>query len=193
MDQKTITLIVGLVGILATLTSSLIGHYFTAKARSNPFRQLLYAKQLELVTKLVHRQSRFKIFAVILIDNTSYIEQAENDMRDCVKVYSELTEEGAVLLPVEIYVEIRELNRWMVDFLIRFDEGKELDKDLLDEFAVIDLKIALIVRGLLGVDELSEGSISVFSSKKKFKRVIGLERSDLNAYINERKKNSEGD
>jgi hypothetical protein len=35
MDQSIITLIVGLVGIIATLISSLFKFYFTSKARTN--------------------------------------------------------------------------------------------------------------------------------------------------------------
>ena len=86
MDQKVITLIISVVAILATLISSLIGHYFTAKARTSSYKQFLYGKQVDLLIKVIHKQGRFKIYATLLMpDAEEYAERARNDIGDIIK------------------------------------------------------------------------------------------------------------
>ncbi|MGO9147509.1 MAG: hypothetical protein ACLQDF_14185 [Desulfomonilia bacterium] len=53
MEEKTITLIIGLAGIASTLIAGGLGSYFTARARSSPLRETLFSKQLELMTKVI--------------------------------------------------------------------------------------------------------------------------------------------
>jgi hypothetical protein len=124
MEQKVITLIISIVAILATLTSSLIGHYFTAKARSSSFKQLLYGKQVDLLIKVIHMQGRFKVFATLLLPGAEkYAERAYGDMIELLKDYSILTEEAAAIIPTKLWIAIRSCSATMGDFVEKYDKG----------------------------------------------------------------------
>lgn len=182
MTQQTITLIVGLAGITATLISSFLGLYFTANARTNPLRQTLYTKQLDLIVSILQKQGRFRTFATILLDaNYPFLEQAREDIGECVMDYSKLTEEATAILPTDLWIEIRKLNSWMTDFLVSYDAEQPLAE--LRDYIVIDAKVALIARALLGVDELSHESINLFSSQKRFERLSKISSSDLKRHM----------
>lgn len=185
MDVKFITMIVGLTGILATLISSSIGHYFTAKARASGFRQVLYNKQLDLIVDFFHIHGRFKIFAVLFIEE-HHLEDAEPDMRRCVKSHSELLETASAILPVEQYVILKQLGEMMTNFLIKFDEDEELIQDDLIEFTALELKFALLSRSLLGVDELTTENVGLISTKKSYKRLIHLKDDYLKKITREK-------
>ena len=66
MDQKVVTLILGLAGIAGTLISIGLGLYFTAKARSAPLREALFKKQLDLISRIMHKQGRIRVFVTIM-------------------------------------------------------------------------------------------------------------------------------
>ena len=53
MDANTVTLVVGLGGIVATLVSSSLGLYFTSKARSSTLREMLYSRQIDLIIQIM--------------------------------------------------------------------------------------------------------------------------------------------
>ena len=182
MTQQTITLIVGLAGITATLISSSLGLYFTANARTNPLRQTLYTKQLELIINLLQKQGRFKVFATMLLDDESpYAEQAREDIGACVMDYSKLTEEATAILSTELWIEMRRISDWMTDFLVSYDANQPLSG--LKDYIIMDTKAALIARALLGVDELSQESISLFSSQKSFEKLSKISASDLERFL----------
>lgn len=88
MDEKTIALVLGITGIISTLISSAMGLYFTAKARSSPLRELLFNKQLELMTQLVHTQELFRTFIMILSDkNQSNKEWAREELASQARIF----------------------------------------------------------------------------------------------------------
>ena len=53
MRTNTVTLVVGLAGIVATLCSSGMGLYYIARARRSPMRELLYARQIDVVVRIL--------------------------------------------------------------------------------------------------------------------------------------------
>ena len=57
MEPSTVTLIIGLAGIVSTLSVSGLGLYYTAKSRA-PLRQALFSKQIEIVMEIANLQSR---------------------------------------------------------------------------------------------------------------------------------------
>ena len=58
MEPSTVTLIIGLAGIVSTLSVSGLGLYYTAKSRAAPLRQALFSKQIEIVMEIANLQSR---------------------------------------------------------------------------------------------------------------------------------------
>lgn len=176
MNSNIVTLIVGLTGIIATLIASGLGLYYTARARSSPMRELLYAKQLELISQIIHKQARFRIFATILSgDNPQFVLRAREDIGKCMKDYSELTETAAAILPTDLWVAIRQLDDFMLELLVAYDENETVDKRTMLKLSGMDTKVALISRTVLGVDNLTDESLVLFSTAKDFKRVTRME------------------
>lgn len=176
MDQKIITLIISIVAILATLTSSLIGHYFTAKARSSSFKQVLYNKQVDLFIKIIHKQGRFKVFATLLLPGAEeFAEKAYNDICELIKDYSILTEEAAAIIPADLWILYRNCSSAMSEFVDRYDKGLLTSTNDMLQFTAIDVKVALMTRSFIGVDKLSEENVRLFSTKNELRRVTEIE------------------
>lgn len=180
MEEKTTTLIVGLAGILSTLIASGLGLYFTAKARTNSLREALYVRQFDLITRIISKQGRVRVFATILAgkDNT-YKEQAREDIGNCVKEFSEYQEEGAAILPTELWIEIKKTDDYMADILVNYDEGKGVSEDDIKTLAAMMAKVCLLSRVVIGVDELTEESVKLFSSKKEYEKLANIKIEEL--------------
>ncbi len=169
MDANTVALVVGLAGILGTLISSGLGLYFTSKARSSPLQEMLYSKQIDLIVRIISKVGRFKVFATMLADpDSNYKDITRDDIDDCVKNISKLKEEGAAILPVELWVEVKKLSNHAASILSEYDESQNIDSEQFIKFSAMGRKVALLARAVLGVDELTEESIKIFSSKKEF-------------------------
>jgi hypothetical protein len=176
MEQNTVTLIIGLAGISSTLISCGLGYYFTSKARKAPFRELLYSKQIEMICKILSRQDRFRVFATILAsDDKLFHEEARNNIGNCLKEHSELIEEGEAIIPTDLWIEINKANSEMAGILSEYDNKNEIGNISIENFAAINTKVALISRLMLGVDELTDESLSLFSNKKEFEKVANIE------------------
>lgn len=175
MKPEIVTLILGLAGITATLIASGLGLYFIAKARSSSLRESLFNQQLELVRKIVYKQGRIRVYFTVLTDKDgSFKEQAREDVGESVRDFSELQEEGAAILPVELWVEVKKLNDVMTDILVSYD-NKGVTEDNMKTLIAHATKVGLLSRAVLGIDELSTESLKLYSSEKSFKRVADLE------------------
>lgn len=187
MDANTVTLVVGLGGIIATLIASALGLYFTAKARSSPLREMLYAKQIDLIVSIISKIGRIRIFVTILAgEDPTFKERARDDLGDCVKDISELTEQGAAILPTELWIEIKKLSNQVTSISVEYDESDGIASDQLVKLTAMDAKVALVARSVLGVDELTEESIKIFSSKKEFERLASIETSSFEVMVREK-------
>jgi len=176
MEANTVTLIISLSGIGATLIASGLGIYFIAKARSSSLRETLFKKQLDIITRIMHRQGRFRVFATILAgEDDTYKAQARKDIGDCTKDFSEIQEEGAAILPIELWVEVNRLKDHMMKILVAYDEGKGISEDSYKTLVAMMTKIGLLARTVIGTDELTEESISLFSSKKNYENIANME------------------
>src|SRR5262245_48445399 len=101
MDNSTI---VSLAGITGTLISSGLGLYFVAQSRRNSMRDKLFDRQLNLISKIVHKQGRIKLYCSILRgDNKKFRERARGDLSEAVRDLSEMENEGAALLPTQLW------------------------------------------------------------------------------------------
>lgn len=176
MEANTVTLIIGLSGIGATLIASALGIYFTAKARSGALREALFNKQIDIITRIMHQQSRFRVFATILAgEDDAYKEQVREDIGTCTKDFSEIQEESAAILPTELWVEVKKLNDLMTKSLVSYDEGTGISEDSFKTLVALMAKIALLARAVIGADELTEESLSLFSSKQEYRNLADIE------------------
>lgn len=188
MDQNTATLIIGLAGIVATLIASGLGLYFTARARSAPLREYLYTKQVDLVSQVLLTIGRIRIFIAMAIDPESpYQKQARDDLGKKVKILSELCDTAAALLPTELYAEVRQTERFVVDFVVNLDEGNGVSEfpAKLDSYAA---KTVLVARACLGIDELSEESLALFASPRELAKLSKLKPEEIMREIRNSKK-----
>ncbi|HXD32137.1 MAG TPA: hypothetical protein VN643_13525 [Pyrinomonadaceae bacterium] len=130
-------------------------------------RELLYSKQVELSSKIIHKQARYRVYATVLsYDKTSaFHERALDDIGECVREYSELTEQAAAILPTDLWIEIRRLSTAMTDLVTDYDVVSKIDQDKLIAILAIDAKVALLSRAVLGVDELTGESLRLFSKR----------------------------
>ena len=144
-------------------------------------RELLYSKQVELISKIIHKQARYRVYATVLSDDVTaaFHERAREDLRECVREYSELTEQAAAILPTDLWIEIKRLSMAMTDLTVDHDEASKIDKDQLIRIMAIDAKVALLSRAVLGVDELSEESLKLFSNRKGFESATSVELGEL--------------
>lgn len=165
MKPEIVTLIVGLAGIISTLLVSGLGLYFTAKARSSALRESLFTQQLELVRKLVYKQGRVRVFFTLLAEKDGpFQEQARDDAGESIRDFSELQEEGAAILPVELWIEVKRLNDVMADILVSYDGGEGLAEDSMETLVAHSTKVGLLSRVLLGIDELTTESLKLYST-----------------------------
>jgi predicted AAA+ superfamily ATPase len=135
---------------------------------------MLCEKQLELITQIIHRQARFRIFAVLL-GSPEFRDRAREDLAEIMREYSELAERAAAILPTDLWVEIKNLNGAMSDLLGTYDQKKTVDKKSAERIAGMDAKVALMSRVVLGVDALTDESLGIFSSTKGLERVAAIE------------------
>lgn len=176
MKPEIVTLIVGLAGIIATLISSSLGLYFIAKARSSALRESLFTQQLDLVKKIVFKQGRVRVYFTVLMDKGGpFEEQAREDAGESVRDFSEFQEEGAAILPVELWVEVKQLNDVMTDILVSYDDAGEITRDHMKSLVAHATKVGLLSRAVLGIDELTTESLKLYTSEKSFKRLADLE------------------
>jgi len=173
MTPETVTLVLGLAGLLATLASSGMGLYFTARARRSPIRELLYARQLDLILRILRVVGRARLCATILVsDDETFKEQARDDMRIAVSRLSHLTNDAAALLPTDLFAEVRKLSDIAVDVVSKIEESEPTTSIRLEAQAA---KTALMARALLGVDELSDESMKLISGKSPLLRLSAIE------------------
>ncbi|WP_207878217.1 hypothetical protein [Pseudomonas sp. 32_A] len=178
MEEGVVTLIVGVAGIVSTLLVGALGLYYTAKARVAPLRDALFSRQLDLAVQISHLQSRLRVFVTILSDDESlYHDEAREDIREYYKQFAELEERGAVILPVELWVEVKKLSSAVSGAILEFDEEGIIAVSSKLGIEARMAKVALICRTITGADQLSEHALSLFSSRKVYRRVVEMDVS----------------
>ncbi|MFJ3448028.1 hypothetical protein ACIPM0_07330 [Pseudomonas sichuanensis] len=182
MEETVVTLVVGVAGIAATLLVSAMGLYYTAQARVAPLRDALFTRQLDTAMQIGHLQSRIRVFATLMSgEGSPYALQARNDIADYYKQYCELEEKSAVIMPVEFWLELKGMSKQYCDVLEEFDEDGVVSAISLSKLESRMAKMALLCRALIGVDELSDNARSLFSGKKSYDHVVGMDVSVFEA------------
>lgn len=179
MTASTQTLLLGMAGLVATLISSALGLYFTARARAAPMRQHLYEKQLALMLRVIELIGRIRVFAPMVLEKDGpHVERALGDLRVKVHELSEASDSAAALLPTELYIEVNRLSRVVAQFLTDYDAGKDTSW-FPDDLAGRAAKTALLSRVFLGVDELSDESAKLFGGQGGISKVGKLAPADI--------------
>ena len=65
---------------------------------------MLYEKQIELITQIIRKQARFRVYVTIISgdDATFKKDVARDDIGNRIVEYFEMTEKAAALLPTEL-------------------------------------------------------------------------------------------
>ena len=176
MDDKTVTVIVSLAGTFSTLIVSGLALYFTATARRAPLREAVFQKQVELIVRIISTYGRIKNFCIILKDDDiDFKDQAREDARKYVKEFSEMQEEGAAILPAELWLEVKQLNEDITTALVSYDEKGTIVDAQFTAISARSAKMALIARTVVGADTFTEENLKLFSSKEDYDRLAEME------------------
>jgi len=139
-------------------------------------RELLYAKQLDLIIRIVKTAGRIRVFTTILVGHDAqFKEEAREDLRLANTRGTQLTDDAAALLPTELFAEVRRLNDVFIDIAVKVDASQPATcAELNAQMA----KTAVMARALLGVDELSDESIALFGKRNSPERLskVGLQQ-----------------
>lgn len=178
MDEKVVTLVVGLAGIVATSAVGGLGLYFNAKMRTAKLRESLFDRQLEAATRLVYLQGRIRLFLTILLgEEAEHKERAREDLRVHFLEFSQIQEKSAVFMPAKLWVEIRRLEGDIADIAVAHDRGDQTSMSALKPIAARMTKVALLSRVVLGADELTDQSMALYANQKAYERCADLELS----------------
>lgn len=194
MDESTVTLVVGLAGIVSTLIVSAMSLYYTAKSRVAPLREALFDKQLDMAIEISHLQSRIRVFITILSsDEGFYHEEARDDLGRFYKEFSEAEERSAVIMPVEFWLEVKGLSTSVCSAIEEYDTDGIISGANKMAVEARMTKVVLLTRAMTGADELTDQSIGLFSGRKDYRRVVGLGVSHfeaMHAQVNGKEKES---
>lgn len=170
------TALIGIAGLLATVATSIAGLYFTARARTAPLREHLYRKQLDLTEQILRTVGRAKVYAAIAFDgdeDNPFRHRALDDLGATIAELSRLSDSAAALLPTRVYVEVAVLTRLLTDFASALDAGDK-QAGFPEQFAGQAGKLALLIRSVWGVDELSAESVGLFGSSKDLEKLSSI-------------------
>ncbi len=179
MSEGIQTLIVGVLGILATLSASALGFYYTAKARTAPLRHRLYEKQLDLIVEIMQLIGRARLLSIMAANpSDKNFDRAHTDLAKLIPILSKMSDTGAALLPTEIFVEVARILNALTRFSTDIDDG-DIDNKFPEELTAHSAKLGLLVRSSLGIDELSEESLKLFGDHRQFERLAKISPGDL--------------
>ena len=174
------TLIVGIVGILATLISSSLGLFFTAKARAAPQRDILFERQFDLLGEFAEEIGKARICSTVAFsDLTEFRNRACDDLRDAVAALSRISDAATLILPVDLWKEVKALANLWSGLL---DAGNRKDSLIADRRFELDARAAktfVMARTLLGIEELSTETMGLFTRKDDLTHLGKLDHQDL--------------
>ena len=127
---------------------------------------------------------KVRTYSIILADPSGkFSERARQDLGEAVPKLSRLTDTAAAILPTDVYIELNRLQTSVIGFLADCDEG-QIDEAFPKTLGVRAVKVALLARSILGIDELSEESIKLFGSTKEVQRLASLTADDVRTIVN---------
>jgi hypothetical protein len=188
VDSGTQALILGIAGLITGVITSWLSLFYTAQSRRATVRELLYAKQLDIVSDGLKLVGRMRALLSLLLSSEAeaYKERSREDIGGVVRDFSQLVDGAAALLPTELWIEFRNLNRLVIEVLSAYDDSADAGP-LKEDFADHSTKAALLAKVFLAVDELSTESANLFKTKVAVERFTRLKASELIAQAHKSK------
>ncbi len=185
---------IALAGLLSTIIVSIIGFYFTNRARTQNYRSYLYQKQLDLIIDIIDLMQLLELDLDLVI--SSKTEQDRNIylqiFNDHFLEFSEKQRISSSLFSIDLYEQINRSNNLAQSIVITLnDEGGNIDD--LNKLKAFNVQFALLAREFMGVEKLSEQTVNLFTKKKELSSLTSLEDNALVDMVKEayRKKNED--
>ncbi|MEQ9398151.1 MAG: hypothetical protein RJQ04_03195 [Longimicrobiales bacterium] len=180
MTSEILGLWVGLAGIVSSTVVGGLSVYFSAKARTAPHREHLYAQQVDLAVEVIGLVGRVRNFSAILMsgETSMFHVRAQEDLTETIADLSKASSVSAAILPVELYVQVSSLSTLVAGFAARHDAGEDVST-FPDQLAGTSAKLALMLRTFLGVEELSEEGARLLAVQGDLAGLAGLDPEDI--------------
>jgi len=177
MDQNTQTLLISLLGILATLCVSVVGFYFTVRARADAMRALVYGKQLDVLIKISECISQAEtLVSVLSTDPGAFIAEAADELRSVSSDLRKVDHIAAVLLPASLFAEFTETAQAIVALAVSAHGDQGISKECSTAIGCT-CRFTKLARAHLGVDSLSKETLKVLGTRKSFGDLLKNPRS----------------
>ena len=147
---------IAIAGLVSTVVSSGLGLYFTSRARTASYRDLLYEKQLALVTDILEAAAKLDALGgmVLTTKDEPNRKKAWAELQEQLSQTNSLGARAAVLLPNQVYAAFGVYHHIAVRILV--DSGaRSATPSLLEELRARSAHLMEFCRALVGVEALS--------------------------------------
>jgi len=166
--------------LAATALTSGLGLYFTFRARTASYRELLYQKQTALVTEMLETMAQVDALCGVVLTTTEELGRKDGwkELQDQLSRTALLGARAAALLPNQVYAAFGEYHGVAVRILVDSGRGAT-DAAPLDELRARSAHFMEHGRALLGVEALS-AETQALVSRGTLERVA---KTDLTHYL----------
>ena len=151
-------------GMVSTATVGGLGIYFTFRARTQPYRSLLYQKQVNLLAELLEAIDEVQYVAVSFASATDEhsINAEAKTLPGRLEALEQLQSRAALLLPADVFSLLAQYRESSAKYFQALLEGKSQPaRDALTEMSATRMAALLRARELLGSDPLTEESARI--------------------------------
>jgi hypothetical protein len=171
MDASVIT---GVVGIVATATVGGLGLYFTYRARTQPYQQTLYSRQLDLLAEVLAAVEDVHCVAVVFSssDDEQQINREAKQLPERSDRLLALLPRVALLLPGDLYEDLYSFMHSSATFshsCLTSPEHLDDAKSALAHMASIRMRLMIRAREIAGAAGLTEQTSTLISKTPEFR------------------------
>lgn len=151
-------------GMASTATVGGLGLYFTFRARSQPYRSLLYQKQVDLLAELLAAIDEVQYVAVSFASTTDEhsINAEAKTLPARIEALERLQSRAALLLPADAFSLLSRYRESSANYFQALIEGESQPaRDALTEMSAVRMAALLRARELLGSEPLTEESARI--------------------------------
>lgn len=159
---------IAIAGLSATVISSAMGFYYTHRARTAPYREHLYLRQVETIQLVLDRGSDVYVLIGEVIDGQPDIVAHDKVWHEAAAAFDRLaalSPRATASLPNTLLDQYNRLNVVGTKLLVDLAK-KYLSKSSLGEYEEALQEFASTSRELIGVEPLSEESRTLFASRR---------------------------
>lgn len=180
MQDSTVTLIVGIAGILGTLTSSAVGHYYIAKVRRDVYQKAVFSEQMAMLKSVHLLVGRARnLLAMIVPPDAEHYDMALQDSLSLVPQIADLIHEGSAFLPQEIWVDLNQFADKLIEVFEISDKNSNEAAALARDVQIYAATLALATRKLFGIDELSVETYNMLTGSQHQYLMSTQERASI--------------